>query len=128
MAYLRKCSARLNAYDLYGSSVLFREPPPFKKDPAALKKALEALVEGAASARDREGLEEALLTFLRASGVPSVYLPVEGTGITIQLATLGQDGYRSSSEGTPPDDVRWKKRMNQLIPACQEWMRVNLPR
>ncbi len=114
--------------DLYGSSFLIEEPPAFKKDPAALKKALEALVVGVASAKDRYGLEAALLTFLRASGVPSIYLPVDGTGITINLATLGRDGYRSSSEGTPADDVRWKKRMDKLIPACQEWMRVNLPK
>jgi hypothetical protein len=112
--------------DLYGSSWLIKEPPPFVKDPKARKQALEALIDGLSHAKDRYCLENALLVFLRASDTRSIDLEVPEAGITIKLSVQGTDGYTSDSRGTPRDDIVWKKLIAKLIPPCQDWMRTQL--
>jgi hypothetical protein len=114
--------------DLYGTSWLIKEPPPFSLDPSARKKALETLIDAVSAAQDRRCLEGALLAFLRASDTRKIDLAVPETGITIKISIQGKDAYSLASEGTPVDDIWWKKRIDKLIPACQEWMRANLPK
>ncbi len=113
--------------DLYGPSFLIKDPPPFVKDPAARKRALGTLIDGLSSAQDRYCLQGALLVFLRASDTHEIDLEVPEAGITVRLSVQGQDGYRSDSQGTQVGDTQWKKVIDKLIPACQKWMRAQLP-
>jgi len=121
-----RIAARSILGELYGPSFLIKDPPPFAKDPATRKQALEALIDALASAQDRYCLEEAILVFLRASDTHKIDLEVPEAGITIRMSVQGQDGYRSDSQGTPVDDILLKKVIDKLIPACQKWMRVQL--
>jgi len=112
--------------DLYQESFLIRPEPPFLKDGAKKKKALETLIEGLSSAKDREALEHTVLLFLRVSGVGLIDLEVPETGLRVILEFRADGAKSYRSEGTAVDDVNWLKSMSKLIPACQKWMREQI--
>lgn len=112
--------------DLFQETFLIRPAPPFLKDPASKKKALETLIDGLPSATDRNALESTLMLFLRISGLDRIDLAVPETGHRIKLQPLPYDGGVYGSERTSADDVPWLKSLPKLIPACQKWMRAQL--
>lgn len=121
-----RIAARSILGELYGPSFLIKDQPPFAKDPATRKLALEALIDSLGSAADRYCLEAAILVFLRASDTHKIDLEVPEAGITIRMSVQGQDGYTSDSQGTQVGDIQWKQVIDKLIPACQKWMRSQL--
>jgi hypothetical protein len=95
---------------------------------AARKRAFEALISSLPFAPDRNALERVLLVFLRASGVGVIYLEVPETGIRLILEARPSGGVRSASEATKVGNVDWVESMSKLVPACQAWMRAQLPK
>lgn len=113
--------------DLYDVTFLVQSPPPFLQDADRRKVALSVLIDALSHARDRNALETTIMTFLRASGIGTINLPVPETGLRIILeSSSGNMGGRLASEGTTVDDVNWLKSMSKLIPACQKWMREQI--
>lgn len=111
--------------DLFQSGWLIKEQPPFLENPVARKEVFLDLIAALDRAPDRWALENALLVFLRASGIQKIDLLVPETGHRIKLEAR-PSGSTGGSEGTSVDDIYWVKSMSKVVPACQIWMRAQL--
>lgn len=112
--------------DLFLKTHLVEERPPFLESPDSRRRALETLIDALAAAQDRYALEECVLLFLSVSEVRKIALRIAGTDVRIVLEWR-EDGTKvMGSSG--PSDVRWRSVLPKVIPACQQWMREQLPK
>ena len=103
----------------------------YAMDEADRAKALPLLVDGLAAARDRYGVEDPLLLFLRITGVGEIDLTVPKAGVRIRLKAGPNDGYTSASESLDfrsnlPKTPSWTDELKEIVPAVQKWMRDRL--
>lgn len=117
--------------DIYSSGWLIKEEPPFLKEKDSKKRALGHLIDGLTASRDRYALEDALLLFLRVSGVGEIDLPISEAGVRLKLSTLPNGGYSTASSvinnrNGLPKTTLWTDEMKDVIPAVQKWMRDQL--
>jgi len=92
---------------------------------------LPLLIDGLSAARDRYGVEDPLLLFLRITGVGEIDLTVPKAGVRIRLKTGPNGGYTSASEALDfrsdlPKTTRWTDELKEIVPAVQKWMRDRL--
>jgi len=109
--------------DLFLKTDLLTEAPPFLKDDASKKKALEDFICALSNARDREGVEHTILIFLRASEVNKIDLAIDEIGVRVSVRVTA-NGAVFGSDG--PDDFTWVAVISKVIPACQAWMRAQI--
>lgn len=115
--------------ELYESSILIPEKPPFIASEKTLHESLNLLVEAMSEAKDREALTSTLILFLRVSGIGKMDLPIPEVGIRIRIeASLGggfsEDISRIQGSEIHPKDYKWKDEIAIIIQACQKWCRL----
>jgi hypothetical protein len=123
----QRISAMMILEDLFAKTFLVPEPPPFLQDPKEMKTALESLIGALSAAKDRSAVEELVMTFLRVSGAGKIALDIPEAGVRIKLEAKA-NGAKSYGSSAPKDDIYWVKVMPKVIPACQQWMREQLPK
>jgi hypothetical protein len=118
--------------DIYCPTHLIPEEPSFRKSNEDFHRALDILIDSFSAARDRSGLEEALLVFLRASKIFKMSLEIPDGGVRIRVEATGdgvaEGGSILGSENwgevsKHPRDHNWTEKMSIIIPACQQWAR-----
>jgi hypothetical protein len=115
--------------DLYEKTDQIPDAPAFMEKKESKTAALNALIDGLSSSRDRYALQSPLMLFLRISGARKISLEVPGTGLHVILEAKADGSESYASQGVPADgDTAWKSVMPKLIPACQTWMRERLAR
>ena len=113
---------------VYAETYGYQGQPGWTQEAGSRKKALDALIDGIAAAPDRNALEGAVMVFLQSSGAGALRLGIPETPLQVRLE-YRKDGTKVyGSEGTPVDDIEWHKFMPKVIPACQNWMREQLPK
>ncbi len=119
--------ARRILEDLFLSTDLCEEAPPFTKDEKEIKKALEALIDALSHATDRNALELTIMVWLQVAHVREMELSIPDAGVELYIAVSAEGRKRISSTG-PPGDSRWRAAVSKLVPECQKWMREHLPK
>jgi hypothetical protein len=112
--------------DLYESSRLIPENPPFFASKKTFHESLNLLAEAMTEAKDRSALTHTMILFLRVSKIGTIDLPIPEAGIRIRIEAR-QDG--GSSDGSSqiqgseirPKDYRWKDEIGTINQACQKW-------
>lgn len=99
-------------------------------DTGTKRKALACLRDGLASAKDRYGVEEPLLVFLRAAGIRTIDLAIPEAGVRLKLEIL-PSGYSSDcgaidGRAGKPKTWKWTDEIKDVIPAVQKWMSSQL--
>lgn len=110
--------------NLFERGAVVKEPPPFRSDPEAQKKALEALIEATGGAPDMQAIDELVLLFMRIKEIRKIDLPVPEVGVRLVLELDPAGASRSRTEITGGFEDR--VRVPRLAKAVQDWMRARV--
>ena len=115
--------------ELYESSILIPENPPFIASEKTLHESLNLLVEAMSEAKDRKALTSTLILFLRVSKIGKMDLPITEVGIRIRIEVspgggFSEDTSRIQGSEIHPKDYKWKDEIAIINQACQKWCRL----